>query len=243
MIILKNKIQLTAVTVLTLLGGAAVATLPDKPVNALGTDTASSKSTTTQSNTESVDGAARAAGEATVKLQKQAQPQQTVQLQGKAQDPVELNLQVKKQQAIAAAKKKAAAARAAAAKKAQAAKATTTSTTSTTSSSASATTTDYTKSASNTSATGANKGTFKLSFYDPASMGSSMGYGGVAANLSVFPKGTRLKITLSDGTVWYRVVNDTGGFAAANPRQLDVAMPNSQIPSAGILYANVEVLH
>lgn len=87
-----------------------------------------------------------------------------------------------------------------------------------------------------------NKGTFKLSFYDPAAMGSNMGYSGVAANLSIFPKGTKLKITLSDGTVWYRVVNDTGGFAASNPRQLDVAMPNSQVPSAGILYAAVEVV-
>ena len=89
---------------------------------------------------------------------------------------------------------------------------------------------------------GVNKGTFKLSFYDPAVLGSNMGYGGVAANLSVFPKGTRLKITLSDGTVWYRVVNDTGSFAAANPNQLDVAMPNSQVPAAGILYATVEVI-
>jgi 3D (Asp-Asp-Asp) domain-containing protein len=89
---------------------------------------------------------------------------------------------------------------------------------------------------------GINKGTFKLSFYDPAVLGSNLGYGGVAANLSVFPKGTRLKITLSDGTVWYRTVNDTGTFAASNPRQLDVAMPNSQVPAAGILYATVEVL-
>ena len=86
------------------------------------------------------------------------------------------------------------------------------------------------------------QGTFKLSFYDPAVLGSNMGYAGVAANLSVFPKGTRLKITLSDGTVWYRVVNDTGTFAYSNPRQLDVAMPNSQIPSAGILYATVSVV-
>lgn len=89
---------------------------------------------------------------------------------------------------------------------------------------------------------GINKGTFKLSFYDPAVLGSNMGYDGVAANLSVFPKGTHLKITLSDGTVWYRVVNDTGSFAASNPRQLDVAMPNSQVPSAGVLTATVEVI-
>lgn len=88
----------------------------------------------------------------------------------------------------------------------------------------------------------ANKGSFKLSFYDPAAMGSSMGYGGVAANLSIFPKGTRLKITLSDGTVWHKIVNDTGSFAVSNPHQLDVAMPNNQVPAAGILYATVEVL-
>lgn len=94
-----------------------------------------------------------------------------------------------------------------------------------------------------TQQSGQSQGTFKLSFYDPAVLGSNMGYGGVAANLSVFPKGTQLKITLSDGTVWYRTVNDTGTFAYSNPRQLDVAMPNSQIPSAGILYGSVEVLN
>ena len=100
---------------------------------------------------------------------------------------------------------------------------------------ASATTTSTTQ-------TTTNKGTFKLSFYDPAGLGSNMGYDGVAANLSVFPKGTRLKITLSDGTVWYRTVNDTGSFANGNPNQLDVAMPNSQIPSAGVMTATVEVV-
>ena len=73
-------------------------------------------------------------------------------------------------------------------------------------------------------------------------MGSSLGYGGVAANLSVFPKGTHLRITMSNGQVLDRVVNDTGSFAAGNPRQLDVAMPNNQIPSAGILSATVEVV-
>ncbi|KRK61254.1 hypothetical protein FC68_GL001256 [Companilactobacillus farciminis KCTC 3681 = DSM 20184] len=69
-----------------------------------------------------------------------------------------------------------------------------------------------------------------------------MGYGGVAANLSVFPKGTTLKITLSDGTVLIRTVNDTGTFAYSNPNQLDVAMPNNQIPSYGVTTASVEVL-
>ncbi|KRN99333.1 DPBB and LysM peptidoglycan-binding domain-containing protein [Companilactobacillus kimchiensis] len=93
-----------------------------------------------------------------------------------------------------------------------------------------------------TSATGTSQGTFKISFYDPAVLGSNMGYSGVAANLSVFPKGTTLKITLSDGTVLIRTVNDTGTFAYSNPNQLDVAMPNNQIPSYGVTTASVEVL-
>ncbi|WP_334333284.1 MULTISPECIES: DPBB and LysM peptidoglycan-binding domain-containing protein [unclassified Companilactobacillus] len=95
---------------------------------------------------------------------------------------------------------------------------------------------------STTSTTGTSQGSFKISFYDPAVLGSNMGYGGVAANLSVFPKGTTLKITLSDGTVLIRTVNDTGTFAYSNPRQLDVAMPNNQIPSYGVTTASVEVL-
>ena len=95
---------------------------------------------------------------------------------------------------------------------------------------------------STTATTGTSQGTFKISFYDPAVLGSNMGYGGVAANLSVFPKGTTLKITLSDGTVLIRTVNDTGTFAYSNPNQLDVAMPNNQIPSYGVTTASVEVL-
>jgi len=69
-----------------------------------------------------------------------------------------------------------------------------------------------------------------------------MGYSGVAANLSVFPKGTQLKITLADGTVMYRTVNDTGTFANSNSQQLDVAMPSSSIPSYGVTTASVEVI-
>lgn len=118
----------------------------------------------------------------------------------------------------------------------------TTSTTTQKTTQAATTTSTSTSTATTTGAT-TNYGTFKLSFYDPAVLGSNMGYSGVAANLSVFPKGTHLKITLSNGTVWYRTVNDTGTFAYSNPHQLDVAMPSSQIPSAGILYATVEVLH
>ena len=87
-----------------------------------------------------------------------------------------------------------------------------------------------------------NKGTFKISFYDPAVLGSNMGYSGVAANLSVFPKGTVLRITMSNGQTLTRTVNDTGSFAAGNPNQLDVAMPSGQIPAAGILSATVDVL-
>ncbi|MFD1473018.1 LysM peptidoglycan-binding domain-containing protein [Companilactobacillus mishanensis] len=87
-----------------------------------------------------------------------------------------------------------------------------------------------------------SRGQFKISFYDPAVLGSSMGYGGVAANLSIFPRGTQLKITLANGQVMYRTVNDTGYFAYSNPYQLDVAMPNNQIPSYGITSATVEVV-
>lgn len=134
-----------------------------------------------------------------------------------------------KAKAQAAAQAKAKAASAAKAKAAAAAKA-----------SAAASTTASSTSTNATS--GKSYGTFKLTFYDPAVLGSNMGYSGVAANLSVFPKGTHLKITLSDGTVWYRVVNDTGTFASSNSQQLDVAMPNSQVPSAGVLTATVEVV-
>ena len=93
-----------------------------------------------------------------------------------------------------------------------------------------------------TSTTGTSQGTFKISFYDPSVLGSNMGYSGVAANLSVFPKGTQLKITLADGTVLYRTVNDTGTFANSNSQQLDVAMPSSSIPSYCVTTASVEVL-
>jgi len=105
-------------------------------------------------------------------------------------------------------------------------------------------TTDTTSQATtqSTSTTGTSQGTFKISFYDPSVLGSNMGYSGVAANLSVFPKGTQLKITLADGTVLYRTVNDTGTFANSNSQQLDVAMPSSSIPSYGVTTASVEVL-
>ena len=99
-----------------------------------------------------------------------------------------------------------------------------------------------TTSQATTQTTGTSQGTFKISFYDPSVLGSNMGYSGVAANLSVFPKGTQLKITLADGTVLYRTVNDTGTFANSNSQQLDVAMPSSSIPSYGVTTASVEVL-
>jgi len=69
-----------------------------------------------------------------------------------------------------------------------------------------------------------------------------MGYGGVATNLGVIPRGSRLKITTAQGDVWYRTVNDTGTFAASNPYQIDVAMPNNMIPSYGITSATVEIV-
>ena len=126
----------------------------------------------------------------------------------------------------------------------------TTNTTTTDATTQAAATTDTTSAAvtadtttqTTTSTTGTSQGTFKISFYDPAVLGSNMGYSGVAANLSVFPKGTQLKITLADGTVMYRTVNDTGTFAYSNPQQLDVAMPNASIPSYGVTSATVEVL-
>nr|WP_179396220.1 hydrolase [Lacticaseibacillus absianus] len=123
---------------------------------------------------------------------------------------------------------KAAAAKAAAAKTLAAQKAT----------ASQATTTQTSYSATS----GRNMGTFKVTFYDPAVLGSSMGYGGIAANLSVLPRGTRVRIQMSNGQTLIRTVNDTGGFAAGNPHQIDVAMPNSQIPAAGVLSATVTIL-
>ncbi|GEO63394.1 hypothetical protein [Companilactobacillus nantensis] len=90
--------------------------------------------------------------------------------------------------------------------------------------------------------TGKNVGTFKISFYDPAVLGSDMGYSGVATNLSVIPRWSRLKITTAQGDVYYRTVNDTGTFAYDNPYQIDMAMPNSMIPSYGITSATVEII-
>ncbi|MFD1671385.1 LysM peptidoglycan-binding domain-containing protein [Agrilactobacillus yilanensis] len=116
----------------------------------------------------------------------------------------------------------------------------TTTTTDTTQAQTTATATQTSTTTATSSATTA--GTYKISFYDPAVLGSNMGYSGVAANLSVFPKGTRLRITLADGTVLDRTVNDTGTFAYSNPQQLDVAMPSSSIPSYGITTATVQVL-
>jgi len=112
----------------------------------------------------------------------------------------------------------------------------------TTTQSADTTQTTQTTTTTASTSTGTSQGTFKISFYDPAVLGSNMGYSGVAANLSVFPKGTQLKITLSDGTVMYRTVNDTGTFANTNSQQLDVAMPSSSIPSYGVTTASVEVI-
>lgn len=87
---------------------------------------------------------------------------------------------------------------------------------------------------------------FKVTFYDPIVLGAVTMpgglYAGVAADLNVFPKGTHLRITLPDGRVLKRVVNDTGTFAYTNHYQLDIAMPNNQIPSYGTGSAKVELL-
>ena len=87
-----------------------------------------------------------------------------------------------------------------------------------------------------------NGATVKVSFYDPAVLGSNMGYGGVATNNAVYPKGTVLRITLADGTVYTRTVNDTGTYVYSNPNQIDLALPNNLIPSYGVTTATVEVL-
>ena len=84
--------------------------------------------------------------------------------------------------------------------------------------------------------------TMSATAYDPAVLGSSMGYSGVAANLSKFPKGTHLRITASNGETFDRVVNDTGLFAYSNPNQLDIAMPNSQALQFGRQNVTVQVI-
>lgn len=103
---------------------------------------------------------------------------------------------------------------------------------------------DVQASASTTASSNQNAGqsaTVKVSFYDPAVLGSSMGYGGVAANLAKYPKGTRLKIVLADGTTLHRTVNDTGTFVYSNPNQIDLAWPNASIPSYGVTTATITV--
>lgn len=84
--------------------------------------------------------------------------------------------------------------------------------------------------------------TMTATAYDPAVLGSNMGYSGVAANLSKYPKGTHLRITDSNGNVYDRVVNDTGYFAYSNPNQLDIAMPNSQAMQFGRQTITVQVI-
>lgn len=100
--------------------------------------------------------------------------------------------------------------------------------------------------ASNTVSQQTSSRTMKITFYDPAVLGAFTmpggTYSGVAANLSIFPKGTTLKIEMSNGQTLYRTVNDSGEFAS-NPNQLDVACMNSEIPSAGVLTAQVTVVN
>ena len=80
--------------------------------------------------------------------------------------------------------------------------------------------------------------------YDPRVLGNyTFGYDTVAANLNVFPRGTKLQITFRDGTTKNYVVRDTGGFAAANPNQLDIAMPNAQAIQFGRQTITVRVIN
>lgn len=80
--------------------------------------------------------------------------------------------------------------------------------------------------------------------YDPRVLGNyTFGYDTVAANLNVFPRGTKLQITFQDGTTKNYVVRDTGGFAAANPNQLDIAMPNAQALQFGRQTITVRVIN
>lgn len=85
--------------------------------------------------------------------------------------------------------------------------------------------------------------TMNATAYDPRVLGNyTFGYDTVAANLSVFPRGTKLNITFADGTSKDYVVRDTGGFAYANPNQLDIAMPNSQALQFGRQNITVRVI-
>ena len=80
--------------------------------------------------------------------------------------------------------------------------------------------------------------------YDPRVLGNyTFGYDTVAANLDVFPRGTKLQITFQDGTTKNYVVRDTGGFAYNNPNQLDIAMPNSQALQFGRQSITVRVIY
>ncbi|KRM72437.1 3D domain-containing protein [Lacticaseibacillus brantae] len=86
--------------------------------------------------------------------------------------------------------------------------------------------------------------TMTATAYDPRVLGNyTFGYDTVAANLSVFPRGTKLAITFANGTTKNYVVRDTGGFAYANPNQLDIAMPNAQALQFGRQNIKVRVIH
>lgn len=79
--------------------------------------------------------------------------------------------------------------------------------------------------------------------YDPRVLGNTtFGYDTVSANLSVFPRGSHIKITFANGQSKIYVVRDTGTFAAAHPNQLDVAMPNSQALQFGRQTVTVQLL-
>ncbi|WDF83494.1 3D domain-containing protein [Lacticaseibacillus pabuli] len=79
--------------------------------------------------------------------------------------------------------------------------------------------------------------------YDPRVLGNTtFGYDTVAANLSRFPRYTKLAIKFGNGKTKIYIVRDTGGFAYSNPNQLDIAMPNSQALQFGRQNITVWVL-
>lgn len=85
--------------------------------------------------------------------------------------------------------------------------------------------------------------TMTATAYDPRVLGNTtFGYDTVAANLSVYPRGTKLAITFANGTTKNYVVRDTGTFAYSNPNQLDIAMPNSQALQFGRQSVTVRVI-
>jgi 3D (Asp-Asp-Asp) domain-containing protein len=88
-----------------------------------------------------------------------------------------------------------------------------------------------------------NARTMTATAYDPKVLGSDLPYDTVAAYLGDFPRGTRLLVTLSNGTKKIYTVRDTGAFAATNHNQIDLAMPNWQAVQFGRQTVTVNVIN